>query len=114
MLRKGLMMMFYLEYEKSTGLVFEIHEEEPTDVKAGRAVAKSDSNLLELGLEIEFVITITMVDVDGNVTGLSTIKQVEPAYQLLKKIDELEKENQALKGSVADLWETILVAGGNA
>jgi len=32
----------------------------------------------------------------------------------LKKIDELEKENQVLKGSVGDLWETILVAGGNA
>jgi len=105
--------MFYLEYEKSTGLVVKIHEEEPTDVKAEHAVATSDSDTLSLGMEVEFVISVTAIGDDGKVTGLSTIKQLVPAYQLLKKIDNLEKENDDLKSSLADLWETILV-GGNA
>lgn len=106
--------MFYLEYEKETGLVVKIHELEPTDINDGHLVAKSDSSSLGLGLELEFVISVISVDEKGFVTSLSTMKQVVPAYQLLKKIDDLAKENIELKSSLADLWETILVAGGNA
>ena len=105
--------MFYLEYEKSTGLVVKIHDEEPTDVKVEHAVATSDSNALSLGMEVEFLISVTAIDGDGKVTGLSTIKQLALAFQLIKKIDDLEKENDDLKSSLADLWETIIV-GGNA
>ncbi|MEK4173376.1 hypothetical protein MHI22_18205 [Lysinibacillus sp. FSL L8-0312] len=104
--------MFYLEYDDDTKLVIKIHETEPESVVEGHSIAKSDS--FDIGMELEFIITVDRVDQDGNVTASSTTKQIVPAYQLLKKIDELEKENQALKGSVADLWETILVAGGNA
>ena len=103
--------MFYLEYEESTRIVSKIHEVEPSEIASGHAIAQSDK--YDLGLELEYVITVDTVDHNGKVTASSTTKQVGPAYQLLKKIDELEKENKALKGSVADLWETILVAGGN-
>ena len=106
--------MFYLEYEKETGLVVKIHELEPNDINDGHLVAKSDSSSLGLGLELKLVISVISVDEKGFVTSLSTMKQVVPAYQLLKKIDDLAKENTELKSSLADLWETILVAGGNA
>ncbi|GED62717.1 hypothetical protein ACQKEY_19175 [Lysinibacillus fusiformis] len=104
--------MFYLEYDDDTKLVIKIHETVPESVVEGHSIAKSDS--FDIGMELEFIITVDRVDQDGNVTASFTTKQIVPAYQLLKKIDELEKENQALKGSVADLWETILVSGGNA
>lgn len=104
--------MFYLEYEESTRIVSKIYDVKPTEIAQGHAIAQSDK--YDLGLELEYVITVDTVDQDGRVTASSATKQVVPAYQLLKKIDELEKENQTLKSSVADLWETILVAGGNA
>lgn len=97
--------MFYLEYEKETGLVVKIHELEPTEINDGHFVAKSDSSSLGLGLELEFVISVISVDEKGFVTSLSTMKQVVPAYQLLKKIDELEKENKELKLAIVESAE---------
>jgi len=69
----------------------------------GHSIAKSDS--FDIGMELEFIITVDRVDQDGNVTASSTTKQVVPAYQLLKKVDELEKENKELKLAIAESVE---------
>jgi|GEM_PF-3075933 len=95
--------MFYLEYDDDTKLVINIHETEPQSVVEGHSIAKSDS--FDIGMELEFVITVDRVDQDGMVTASSTTKQVSPAYQLLKKIDELEKEKNELKLALAESAE---------
>lgn len=69
----------------------------------GHSIAKSDS--FDIGMELEFIISVDRVDQDGIVTASSTTKQVFPAYQLLKKIDELEKENKELKLAIAESVE---------
>lgn len=101
--------MFYLEYENDTKLVVKIHETEPESVAEGHSVARSDS--FDIGMELEFVITVDTVNEKGIVTATSTTKQVAPAYQLLKKLDDLQKDNANLKESQADMWELILFGG---
>lgn len=101
--------VFYLEYEESTRLVVKIHDIEPSLIGEGNAVVKSDNHVLELGLELEFIISVGSVDQDGNVLSLTTTKQVEPAYQLLKKLNDSEKQIEALTQAVAEL--SLLVGG---
>ena len=101
--------MFYLEYEDDTRLVVKIHEEQPTEIQEGHSIATSDN--FNSGMELEYIITVDTFDQEGVVTASSTTKQVEPAYQLLKKINSVQEENTQLKNNVADLWEIILMGG---
>ncbi|MFJ7933720.1 hypothetical protein [Sporosarcina sp. NPDC096371] len=97
--------MFYLEYENDTKLVVKIHEVEPESVAEGHSVARSDG--FDIGMELEFVITVDTVNEDGIVTATSTTKQVAPAYQLLKKLDDSEKEGRSLRNQLAAQEQAI-------
>lgn len=90
--------MFYLEYENDTKLVVEIHEKYPEIVRENCSIAKS--NQFDLGMELEYVITVDTVDQDGNVTASSITKQTTPAYQLLKRIEDKNKVIDSLQDQV--------------
>ena len=104
--------MFYLEYENDTKLVAEIHESEPTSVRENHSLATSES--FDVGMELEYVITVDTVDQDGKVTASSTTKQTVPAHQLINRMNELKQENSNLKQSQSDQDEAImnLMLGG--
>lgn len=93
--------MFYLEYENDTKIVVEIHDVYPATTRPNHSIATSEQ--WGLGMELEYVITVDTVDQDEKVTASSTTKQIVPAYQLLKKIDERNQEINNLKSQVADL-----------
>lgn len=99
--------MVYLEFEKDTKLVVQIHENYPNKVREGHEIATSKD--FEIGMELEYVITVDTINQDGRVIASSTTKQTVPAYQLLNKVEELQSENNELKQE-----NTILKAQNNA
>ncbi|KQS19191.1 hypothetical protein ASF99_04715 [Exiguobacterium sp. Leaf187] len=97
--------MYYLEYENDTKIVTHIHEKLPSPIKEGHSVAKSDQ--FEIGMELEFMITVDTVNKEGIVSASSTTKQTVPAYQLLQKIKELQDDNSSLRNQNEALTLTL-------
>lgn len=97
--------MYYLEYENDTRIVTHIHEKQPSSIKDGHSIAKSDQ--FDAGMELEFMITVDTVGKDGLVTASSTTKQTVPAYQLLQKIKDLQEDNNSLRSQNESLTLTL-------
>ncbi|MFF2793540.1 hypothetical protein [Lysinibacillus xylanilyticus] len=98
-------MSYYLIYNEKTKLVYKITDTEPvlSEVPEGHAVATSAN--YPPGIELEYAIVINTVNEKGEAISSYSSVQPQPAQQLLKKVDELEKENKELKLALAESAE---------
>lgn len=81
--------MFYLEYNKQTGLVVEIHAVQPN------VTADYDfgiSGVFKVSDEFEWTILINEVDENKNILSYSAIRNNPNAKRLLQENDQLKVE----------------------
>lgn len=87
--------MYYVEYEQDTGLVLEIHREQPEVVRENCLVVPSDN--LQLGMESGYDIIINQILDNGKLVVNCTLKQELKNSHLTERISKLENEKQDLQ-----------------
>lgn len=93
--------MVWLEYERSNGYVYKIHETEPTIIPQGSAVAKSED--FTVGDEFTYFITVLEVDEEGFATKHAEIQQSAPAQEILRNLSDKEQRIADLETAIAAL-----------
>ncbi|WP_342510609.1 hypothetical protein MKY34_19580 [Sporosarcina sp. FSL K6-1522] len=102
--------MAYLEYQKQTKQVVEIHESEPT-VSSDYDYAVSEN--FTVSDEFEWTIWVNGVDVDKNLTSHSAIRNNPNAKRLLQENEQLKATNTLLTSELAKVKiDLMLMKGG--
>lgn len=106
--------MPYLEYEKTTKQVVQIHENVPASHEYYNVVFTDD---FKVGDEFEFTIWINEVNEEGNLISHSAIRNnpnatrlLEENYQLKLDNEKLKREDLNNKEAIAELY--LMTTGG--
>lgn len=97
--------MVYVEYDRKTKQVIEIHAEMPSAINEGYEIAKTDS--FTVGDEFEQVIWINKVDGNKNVLSYSSIRNNPNAQRLLRENVDLKQKNKELTAAAIDLADAV-------
>lgn len=97
--------MVYLEYEKNTKQVVEIHKTEPITVEG---YDFTSSNSFEVGDEFEWTIWINEVDENKKLISYSAIRNNPNAKRLLEENKILKEQLQATQEAV----DFLILNGG--
>lgn len=93
--------MVFLEYEKDTKYVIEIHETEPSSIADGCAIAQSDQ--FAVGDEFEYLIKVNSVDGNGTVTSYSSVRQARSYSRILQESKQLQEWQEEQDDILMDL-----------
>lgn len=93
--------MVYLEYEKESRYVVEIHEETPNTVPMENDYAIS--NEFSVGDEFKYLIIVNSVDENRTATSVSSIQQARTYSVILKENKGLKQRQEATDNAVLQL-----------
>jgi hypothetical protein len=95
--------MIYLEYEKNTKYVIEIHEVEPTNIISENLICKT--NKFNIGDEFQYLIIVNEVDENGFAVSISAIQQARSYSLILKENEQLKKRLLESENAIVTLMD---------
>lgn len=92
--------MNYIEYEKDTGLILEIHREYPTTIRENCLVIQNDN--LQIGMESSYDIVIGHILDDNRPVFNFTLKPEITNFHVSERLANLENEKHVLQTQLND------------